>query len=140
MKKVIAASLFFLSAAAISAEVSVSAVRDFNLDKNGHRVSATVGGVGLSATHINGSYNRYAVGKDFSVLKVAGVGISASGNLAYVDPDRGADGYGVVVGAKASTPLAKNVELVTGVERFVGQKRVERFDGTVATVGVNIKF
>ena len=141
MKKIVIASILATAAIAASAvEVSVSGVRDYNLDKDGYRVGATVAGLSVSATRIEDSYNRYAVGKDFAIAKVGTVGISAGGAVVYQDTVSGSDGYGLTAGVKASVPLAKNVDLVAGVERFAGQERVNRFNGTVGTVGLNVKF
>lgn len=143
MKKIVIAALATIALAASAAEVTVSSVRDYTgTDTNGYRVATQVAGLGLSATHIDNKYNRFAVGKDIQVAKLGPVALSAGGAGVYQSTNTvgGVDGYGLTVGAKASVALAKSVDLVAGVERFYGQDRVKQFNGNVGSVGLNIKF
>ena len=139
MKKIVMASILATVAFAASA-VEVSAVSDRNLDKNGFRVGAEVVGLNVSATHVDDRYNRYAVGKSFELTKVGPVALSASVAAVYQDTNVGKDGYGLTAGAKATLPVTKSLDVVAGVERFVGQERVKSFNGNVATLGVAYKF
>lgn len=142
MKKlVIAVALASASIAATATEVGVSAVRDFSgADANGHRITAGIGGVSLSATHINNRHNRYAVGKDFQVYKLGPVALSAGAAGVYQDTDKGRDGYGLTLGTKATVGVTKSIDAVLGVERFVGQDRVKQYNGNLVTAGVSFKF
>jgi hypothetical protein len=142
MKKLLTALAVVAAVGTASAvEVGVSAVRDYNVDKDGTRVTATVGKATVSATSINDVYNRYAVGTGVDLFTVGLVKVGATGAVVYQDTSgAGQDGYGVTAGLKASVPLAKNVDLTAGVERFVGQSRLNDFNGTVGTVGVAVRF
>ena len=139
MKKIVIASILATAAIAASA-VEVSAVRDYTVDKNGFRVGASVASVDVTATHIENTYNRYAVGKSFQVAKVGPVAVSAAVAGVYQDTHTGQSGYGLTAGAKATLPVTKSVDLVAGVERFVGQERVNQYSGTTGVVGLNVKF
>lgn len=142
MKKFLTALAFVAAAGAVcAAEVGVSAVRDYNVDKDGVRVTATVGKATVSATSIDNVYNRYAVGTGVDLFKVGPVKVGATGAVVYQDTaNAGTNGYGVAAGLKATLPLAKNVDLTAGVERFVGQSRINEYNGTVGTVGVALRF
>lgn len=143
MKKIVIAALAVVSIAASAAEVSVSAVRDYTgTDTNGYRVATQVAGLGLSATHIDNKYNRFAVGKDFQLAKLGPVALSAGAAGVYQSTNTvgGVDGYGLTVGGKASFAVTKSVDVVAGVERFYGQDRIKQFNGNVGTVGLNVKF
>ena len=143
MKKFLTAFALFAAIGTASAvEVGVSAVRDYNLERDGNRVSATVGKITASATNISGVYNRYAVGTGFDVatLGTVKVGATVAGVYQNTAGGTGADGYGLTAGLKASVPLAKNVDLTAGVERFTGQERVKAYNGTMGTVGVALRF
>lgn len=139
MKKIVIASILATAAIAASA-VEVSAVRDYTVDKNGFRVGASVASVDVTVTHIENTYNRYAVGKSFQVAKVGPVAVSAAVAGVYQDTHTGQNGYGLTAGAKATIPVTKSIDLVAGVERFVGQARVNQYNGTTGVVGLNVKF
>jgi hypothetical protein len=140
MKKIVIAAMLAITATAFAGEVSVSALRDYNTKTDGFRVGTEVAGLSLTGTHLNKQYNRYAVGKDFSVTKVGPVEISAGVAGAYQDTNHGKSGYGLSAGANATYALNKSVDAVIGVERFVGQTRIKSFDGNTATVGLTAKF
>ena len=139
MKKIVIASILAATAFAASA-VEVSATRDYNLNKDGFRVGADVAGLAVSATHVENTYNRFAVGKNFELTKVGPVALSAGAAVVYQDTHVGQNGYGVTGGVKATLPLAKSLDLVAAVERFAGQDRVKAFNGTTGTLGVSYKF
>ena len=143
MKKIIIAALATVAFAASAAEVTVSAARDYQgQHADGYRVATQVAGLGLSATHIDNRYNRFAVGKDVQLTKVGPVAVSAgvAGVYQATNTSVGVDGYGLTVGTKASYAVTKSVDLVAGVERFYGQDRIKQFNGNVGTVGLNVKF
>ena len=132
---------------ASAADVTVSGVRDANLDRDGTRVTVstnrTVGPVTpfASVTHINDRYTRYAVGGTVPVTTLGPVAVRAAVGGVYQDTaGRSADGYGLTAGLQAGVNLTKTVQLTAGVERFIGQNRVDQFNGNVATVGLNVKF
>lgn len=140
MKKAIIASMLVLTMTAFAGEVTVSGTRDHGVEANGFRVGTNVAGLTLSASHIDNSYNRYAVGKDIELTKLGPVALSAGASVSYQDTARGVNGYGISVGAKATLPITKSVDLVAGVERFAGQERISQFNGNVGTIGLNVKF
>ena len=140
MKKAIIASMLTITLSAFAGEVTVSEAHDYGVKENGFRVGTSVAGLSLTATHIDSKYNRYAVGKEVEVTKVGPVALSAGGSVSYQDTVRAKDGYGLTVGAKATLPITKSVDLVAGAERFVGQNRVSSFNGNVGTIGLTAKF
>lgn len=140
MKKVICAALIFCSSTAFAGGIGLAGVRDFNADKNGIRLSAEMFGVNSSVTHVENAYNRYAVGKDFDVVRFGGFKLQAAPSVAYQDSSKGQDGYGLSVGSKVGYALGKNASVNVGVERFFGQSRIKSHNGTTATVGLNLTF
>ena len=141
MKKTIIASLLLATSAAFAGDVTVSGVRDLTAGKNGVRVSTEVAGLNVSATRIEDTYNRYAVGKDFNVANAGPVAISVGGAGVYQrTADGGKNGYGLTVGLKTTTPVTKNVSVVAGVERFYGQDVISQYNGNTGTLGLAVKF
>lgn len=143
MKKLVIATLAAVALAASAGEITVSSVRDYTgTDTNGYRVATQVVGLGLSATHIDNKYNRFAVGKEFQVAKLGPVALSAGGAGVYQSTNTvdGVDGYGLTLGGKATLALTKSVDVVAGVERFYGQDRIKQFNGNVGSLGLNVKF
>lgn len=142
---VIATSLALTVGIASAAEVSVGGVFDRNVDKYGVRVTASAGKLGpitptVSYTHIDGVYNRYAIGGDYSLTDVGPIKLSATASGVYQDTFFGERGYGITGGVKATYDITKNVSVVGTVERFAGQERISRYNGTVAGVAVSLKF
>jgi opacity protein-like surface antigen len=128
-----------------AADVSASYVRDLNLDQDGVRVQASAGSMlGLvptvSVTHIDGAYTRYALGTQVELAKLGPVAVSVTGAGVYQNTFGADNGYGMTVGAQAEMSLTKSVSVVAGVERFLGQSRVQPFVGNQATVGLAVKF
>lgn len=142
MKKILTAlALVAAVGAATAAEVGVSAVRDYNVDKDGVRATVALGKATVSATSIDNVYNRFGVGTGVDLVKIGPVKVGATGAAVYQDTaGTGENGYGLTAGLKATLPLAKNVDLTAGVERFVGQARVNQYNGTVGAVGVALRF
>jgi hypothetical protein len=141
LKKLTIAALLAISTSAFAADVTVSTVRDYQVEKTGYRIGTTVAGLGLSATVVEDKYNRYAVGKDFNIAKVGPVAFSAGVAGVYQDTAKSnANGFGLTVGSKATYDINKNVTVVAGVERFIGQNRVSASNGNVGSLGLNIKF
>lgn len=146
MKKIVIGSVLALAAAvSFAGGVSVSAVSDRNTTQEGVRIETALpvvpGGLKASVTHVNDTYNRVAVGKDFAITSVGPVNLTATVAGVYQNTlAAGQNGYGLTVGAGASYAVTKNVGLNVGIERFYGQDRVQAFDGNVATIGLNVKF
>lgn len=143
MKKlIIATSIMAASLSTMATEVSVSAVRDFNLNANGARVTTELSGLKLSATNVDNQYLRLSVGKEFPLVKVGPVSLSAS--VSGVSQDSKAvhhsDGYGLALGGKATLAVTKSIDLVASAERFVGQSRVSSYNGNTGTLGLTLKF
>lgn len=141
MNKLILATAISLSAlTATAADVSVSTVRDFSTDRNGVRVTTGVAGFNAGYTHVTDSYNRFSLGKEMQLVKLGKASVAATGTAVYQNSTNNANGYGLIAGVKAAYPLTKDLELVAGIERFIGQKRVNSYNGNTTVVGVNIKF
>ena len=143
MKKIVIGTVLALAAIASSAaDVSVSAVHDYQSNANGVRLETSVPfGLKASVTTIDQVATRVAVGKDFALTKIGPVALGAKVAAVYQDTrGAGSNGYGLTVGAGATYPVTKAVSAFVGVERFIGQERVSQFNGNIATVGLNVKF
>lgn len=149
MKKIAIASLIALAATAASAaELGVTATRDYSgVDRNGGGItlSQNVGAVGVTAgferfTKGTNDQDRLSLVAGVDVAKIGAVTITPKVGVAYLDNQRGADGYAMTVGVGASLPLTRQVSATVDVAHQYGQKRIESFDGTRATVGLKYKF
>jgi hypothetical protein len=141
MNKFLIATLIAAATSASAADVSVSAVRDYNLDKTGVRLETTLLGVSLSATNVSGEYNRLAVGKTYDLLSVGPVSLGVSGAGVYharLNP--GEDGYGATIGARVSYKLDSNASVIAGVEQFYGQRRLRDTSGVSGNIGLKVTF
>jgi hypothetical protein len=146
MKKlVIATMLATVGLMASATEVGVAGIHDIAANKDGVRVTASVGSVAgftpqLSVSRVDTVYTRYAVGTQYTITKVGPVALAATASGVYQDTIGGTTGYGATAGLKASVALNKGVDLVVGAERFMGQDRISASNGTVTSVGLNVKF
>jgi len=140
MKKIITAVIISCSSAAYAGGVGLSGVYDVKAERSGVRLSAQAYGVNVSATHLDKLYDRYSVGKDIDLFKIAGIRVQASPGVVHQNSFKGHDGYGISGGLKSSFNLSKNISLVGGVEHFIGQSRIKSNNGTAATVGINFTF
>ena len=129
-----------ITTAAFAGDFSVSGVYDYTAKEQGFRVGTSVAGLSLTATHIDNQYNRYAVGKDVELTKLGPVALSAGASVSYQDTINGVNGYGISVGAKATLPITKQIDLVASTERFAGQERVSQFNGNTGSIGLKVKF
>jgi hypothetical protein len=140
MKKAIIASMLAITTAAFAGDFSVSGVYDYTAKEQGVRVGTSVAGLSLTATNIENHYNRFGVGKDFQLAKIGPVALSAGATVSYQDTLNGVNGYGLSVGAKATLPITKQIDLVASTERFAGQERVSQFNGNTGSIGLKVKF
>ena len=124
----------------MAGELSISQVRDFGLNRNGVEVSAPVAGFATNVTHVDNSYNRVGLSKDFGVTS-GKFFASVSPGVAYQRTlDGTSSGYGITLGAKAGVQVSKDVNFHIGVGQFYGQNRVADFSNTTGSVGVTVKF
>ena len=146
MKKSILAWTLFTAGIANAAGLTVSATHDNDTRKEGVRVevSKQVRGVSFpvvfGVTHVSGVYTRYNVSAEKSMFNLGPIGLKVTSGGVYQNSNVGADGYGLTVGAKATLPLSKSVDLVGGVDRFFGQDRIKGYNATVGSLGVSVKF
>jgi len=146
MKKlVIATMLATVGLMASAAEVGVSGIRDITANKDGVSVTASVGSFAgftpqLSVSRIDTVYTRYAVGTQYAITKVGPVALAVTASGVYQDSANGNDGFGVTAGVKAAVALNKNIDVVVGAGRFVGQDSINGSNGNVTSVGLNVKF
>lgn len=146
--KVLAAALMLsVAMAASAADVSVGVVNDFTAKQAGERVSIATDAMGNfkltgSATHINKTYNRYAIGGEYALLQNGPVVVSATGAATWQQNLYGPHdhGYGLTAGVRADWLVAKNVSLYAGYERFIGQHRINSFNGNLISVGAKVTF
>lgn len=141
MKKfIIATALTTTAMIASAADVGLSTVHDFTVDKTGIKVSGSAYNLNLSATHVDGAYTRYAVAKEATLTKLGPVSVGASLGGVYQNTHSGVSGYGFTAGLKATYPVTKSVTVTAGLDRFFGQERIEAYNGAVTSVGVSVKF
>lgn len=140
MKNFIIASILFSAFSVQAAEVSISGVYDNSLDRKGLRVSTSALGFNGSVTHVKNAYNRFAIGKDFEVAKFQGMALSVGTSGVFQDTSKGANGYGIAPALKVTMPVVKNVEVSSGVERFMGQKKIDNYNSNLVTFSLNVKF
>lgn len=149
MKQLAIAALLVLAAGSASAvEVGVSTSRDYSgADRNGLGVTVgeSFGQFGVTAgferfTRGPVDQDRYSVIGSYTAAKVGMVSVSALGGGAYLDNQRGANGYALVYGVGASLPVAKNVTAGVALTRQVGQDRVQSSDGNKLTASVKYSF
>ena len=150
MKKIAIASLIALAATAASAlEVGVNTTRDYSGAENRNGTGITVGNqygrVGVTAgfdrtTKGANDQDRYSLVAGYDVAKFGPVTVTPKVGVAYLDNQRGSDGYAMTVGVGASVPVTKQVSLTADVARQYGQDRVNQFDGNRVTVGLKYRF
>ena len=148
MKKIAIASILALSAiAASAAEVGVTTTRDDTGARNatGFTVGNSYGRLGVTAgferfTKGANDQDRYSLTAGYNVAKFGAVTITPKVGAAYLDNQRGTDGYAMTVGVGASMPLTKQVTVGVDFARQYGQDRVQSFDGDRITAGVTYRF
>jgi len=146
MKKVIAALTLAAAGAASAGTASLSVINDTEVDRVGTRVTLAGdkpvfwGIVPFVSGSFTNQYARFAAGGEVGLFSVGPVKVS--GNVAFVrqQSSNSSNGNGGAFGLRATYALTKNVNLVAGVESFDGNSRIEKFDGTVTSVGISTKF
>jgi len=150
MKKIAIASLIALAATAASAlEIGTTVTRDYSgsTDRNGGGITV---GQTFGANMVTAGFERQTVGRNdqdrFSlavgreVARIKTASVAVKGGVAHLNNQTGKDGYAMTVGAGVSVPLTKQVSLGVDVTRQYGQERVQAFDGTRVTAGLNYRF
>lgn len=138
--------LFVGNVYAADVGVTTSYVYDFNLKEGGARAEISMGSQKspftpkMSATYIEDVYTRYAIGGDIDLYKIGPVSFDATINGVYQETRTAEDGFGVAAGLKASVDINKNVALTAGYERFLGENKVDDFDGDIVTAGLTVMF
>ena len=150
MKKIAIASLIALAATAASAlEIGTTVTRDYSgaADRTGGGITIgqTFGANTVTAgfervTEGSNDQDRFSlvVGREVARIKTASVAVK--GGVAHLNNQTGQDGYAMTVGVGVSVPLTKQVSLGLDVARQYGQERVQSFDGTRVTAGLNYRF
>lgn len=149
MKKTLIASLIALSTLSANAlEVGVTASRDYaGTDRNGGGITVgqTFGRYTATAgverfTRGNNDQDRYTLMGGYSVGNVGPVGIGLKAGVAYMDNQRGADGYALVAGLGSTLPITNQVAATLDYTRQYGQRRVESSDSGKITAGLKYTF
>lgn len=149
MKKFAIASLIALATAASALEVGVTTTSDYSgVDKRsgyGATVSQSFGKLSATAgverfTAGGNDQDRYSVVGGYEVAKVGPATVAVKTGVAYLNNQRGSDGYAMTVGAGVSVPVTKQVSLNVNAIRQYGQERVSQFDGNRVTAGVSYRF
>lgn len=150
MKKILIATTIALAATAASAvEVGVIGTRDYSgaQDRNGAGITLghKMGAMGVTAglerfSKGTNDQDRWSLVAGYDVAKVGPLTVTPKVGAAYLNNQRGNDGYAVTAGVGASLAVAKKVSLTADVARQYGQDRVKAFDGNLVTVGVKYSF
>lgn len=149
MKKTLIASLIALSTLSANAlEVGVTASRDYaGTDRNGGGItvgetfgkySATVGAERFTSG--KNDQNRYSLMGGYNVGNIGPVGFGLKGGVAYLDNQRGADGFALVAGLGSTLPITKQVSATLDYTRQYGQHRVAASDSGKVTAGLKYTF
>ena len=139
MKKLISIAIISFAGIANAGEVTASYLTDSGRD--GYAISTNIKGITLETTHVDRLYNRFSVGKLFDIAKVGPVQLAAGGAAVYQNTlAKNDSGYGLSAQATATATVNKNVDLVAGVQKFMGQDRVNAQEGNTATFGLKVKF
>jgi hypothetical protein len=142
-KLFIATVLAAATTAASAAEFGLTGSHD--VDSNRNSVGVTVGNkygpVGVTAgfdrtTAGVSDQNRYSLVGSYDVAKAGPVTFDARAGVAYVDNQKGWDGYAGLVGVGASVPLTKTVSATVDVTRQFSDVG----DGNRVTAGLKYKF
>ena len=148
MKKIAIASILALSAIAASAvEVGVTTTRDDTGARNatGVTVSNPIGRLGVTAGFErfqkgSNDQDRYSLVAGYDITKIGRVTITPQVGVAYLNNQRGADGYAMTVGVGATVPVTKQVSFGLGFAHQYGQDRVSASDGNTVTAGLKYRF
>jgi hypothetical protein len=149
MKKLVIATTIALAAGVASAaELGLNYARDYagnDREATGITIGTNVGALGVTAgfdraTKGTNDQDRYSLIASREVAKLGAVSFAVKGGGAFINNQRGADGYALVVGAGASFPVTKTVSLGLDVTRQMGQDRISQFDGNRATAGLKVSF
>ena len=148
MKKIAIASILALSAVAASAlELGVTSTRDDTGARNatGFTVGNSYGRLGVTAgferfTQGANDQDRLSIVAGYNVAKLGAITVTPKVGAAYLNNQRGADGYAMTVGVGASMPLTKQVTVGVDYARQYGQDRVQSFDGDRVTASVKYRF
>ena len=84
--------------------------------------------------------NEYTLAGSYPVASVYGATVAAKVGGSYIDPDVGASGYALSVGASVSYPVTQKISLVADYAYKVGQSRVSAFNGNVVSIGAKYSF
>lgn len=88
----------------------------------------------------NNDQNRFTLMGSYDFAKFGFVTLSSTAGVAYLDNQKGSDGFAALGGLGVSLPLAKNFSATADVRRQFGQDRVKAFDGNTVTVGLKSTF
>lgn len=144
MKKLVIASVIALATTAASAvELGVTTTHD--VDTNRNSVGVTVGNkygpVGVTAgfdrtTAGSADQNRYSLVGSYDVVKLGAATVDVRAGVAYVDNQKGKDGFAELVGVGVTVPVTANVSAVADVTR----QYISQGDNNRVTVGLKYKF
>jgi len=149
MKKIAIASLLALATISASAvEVGVNASRDYagsDRDAHGITIGQYFGKAGITAgfdraTKGANNQDRYSVMASYDVAKLGSATVAVKGGGAYLNNQKGADGYALLVGVGVSVPVASKVSLGLDYTRQSGQERVEASNGNRLIASVKYAF
>lgn len=144
MKKLVIATVIAAAATAATAvEVGVTESHDVTANRNsvGVTVGNKYGPVGITAgfdrsTAGVADQNRYSLVSSYDLVKVGSATVDARAGIAYVDNQRGWDGYAGLVGVGASVPLTSTVSATVDVTRQFS----DTGDNNRVTAGLKYKF
>lgn len=145
---IIIALIFFYLTAPKSAEaadsITVSAVRDMNLDKTGIRIQGNsidlLGGINANLTYLDSTYYRVSAGKDFALFSAPNFLTVAAINGGYQETNNGPSGFGVIPSISASYRLTKSLGANVSAEYWKGENKIRDFNGTVLSAGIKASF
>ena len=144
MKKLAIASVIALAATAASA-VELGVTTTHEVDANRNSVGVTVGNkygpVGVTAgfertTAGTADQNRYSLVGSYDVANFGVATVDVRAGVAYLDNQKGKDGFAELVGVGVTVPVTANVSAVADVTR----QYISQGDNNRVTVGLKYKF
>lgn len=150
MKKLAIASLIALTTTAASAmNVGITTARDYSgrvdRDSVGFTLGEKFGRVGVTGgferfTNGSNDQDRFSLVLGTNMAKFGRATFTPKIGVAYLDNQRGHDGYAMTVGAGVTVPVTKRVNLGLDFAHQIGQDRIAQFDGNRFGLGLNFKF
>jgi outer membrane autotransporter protein len=148
--KLLVAALALVAGTSQAVEIGVNGSKDYGYVSGsetggGITVGQKFGNVGVVAgwdryDHTTNDQNKWSLMGSYDVAKFGATTVAVKAGAAYLDNNKVADGYALLVGTGASYAIDKNWALTADYRYQVGQKRVDQFNGNTISAGLKYSF